>query len=213
MSSLLVLSVLYLLFPSLLILSSLLAYLVFPVLIPSFLFAHLVSSVSFCLIPSCLLSSCLIYSPSLSFFFCLLVYWLFVSLCLHCHLKFVIPLGDSYNDSDAVSEILLEDGMTLDTEDLLSFSYQVAKGMDFLASKNVSVFLIYLLSVSLTDTEFYIPSGCSNPILQIFSLFPYNATSSHSITSVQSRIELHKVTHERIHFVKHTHILIHRGSC
>uniref|UniRef100_A0A672QGI2 Mast/stem cell growth factor receptor Kit n=1 Tax=Sinocyclocheilus grahami TaxID=75366 RepID=A0A672QGI2_SINGR len=44
--------------------------------------------------------------------------------------------GDSYNDSDAVSEILHEDGMTLDTEDLLSFSYQVAKGMDFLASKN-----------------------------------------------------------------------------
>uniref|UniRef100_A0A8C1HSM7 Mast/stem cell growth factor receptor Kit n=2 Tax=Cyprinus carpio TaxID=7962 RepID=A0A8C1HSM7_CYPCA len=32
--------------------------------------------------------------------------------------------------------ILHEDGMTLDTEDLLSFSYQVAKGMDFLASKN-----------------------------------------------------------------------------
>uniref|UniRef100_A0A8C2D219 Mast/stem cell growth factor receptor Kit n=1 Tax=Cyprinus carpio TaxID=7962 RepID=A0A8C2D219_CYPCA len=44
--------------------------------------------------------------------------------------------GDSYSDSDAVSEILHEDGMTLDTEDLLSFSYQVAKGMDFLASKN-----------------------------------------------------------------------------
>uniref|UniRef100_A0A672M2R4 Mast/stem cell growth factor receptor Kit n=1 Tax=Sinocyclocheilus grahami TaxID=75366 RepID=A0A672M2R4_SINGR len=39
-------------------------------------------------------------------------------------------------DSDAVSEIMQEDGMTLDTEDLLSFSYQVAKGMDFLASKN-----------------------------------------------------------------------------
>uniref|UniRef100_A0A8C1RQD6 receptor protein-tyrosine kinase n=1 Tax=Cyprinus carpio TaxID=7962 RepID=A0A8C1RQD6_CYPCA len=44
--------------------------------------------------------------------------------------------GDSYSDSDAVSEILQEDGMTMDTEDLLSFSYQVAKGMDFLASKN-----------------------------------------------------------------------------
>ncbi|XP_073709264.1 mast/stem cell growth factor receptor kita isoform X1 [Garra rufa] len=44
--------------------------------------------------------------------------------------------GDSYSDTDAVSEILQEDGMTLDTEDLLSFSYQVAKGMDFLASKN-----------------------------------------------------------------------------
>ncbi|XP_039548665.1 mast/stem cell growth factor receptor kita isoform X2 [Pimephales promelas] len=44
--------------------------------------------------------------------------------------------GDSYSDTDAVSEILQEDGLTLDTEDLLSFSYQVAKGMDFLASKN-----------------------------------------------------------------------------
>lgn len=54
--------------------------------------------------------------------------------------EFFTPLGDSYSDSDAVSEILQEDGLTLDTEDLLSFSYQVAKGMDFLASKNVSVF-------------------------------------------------------------------------
>uniref|UniRef100_A0A8B9L8U5 receptor protein-tyrosine kinase n=1 Tax=Astyanax mexicanus TaxID=7994 RepID=A0A8B9L8U5_ASTMX len=33
-------------------------------------------------------------------------------------------------------EVLQEDGLALDTEDLLSFSYQVAKGMDFLASKN-----------------------------------------------------------------------------
>uniref|UniRef100_A0A8B9RJX0 receptor protein-tyrosine kinase n=1 Tax=Astyanax mexicanus TaxID=7994 RepID=A0A8B9RJX0_ASTMX len=32
--------------------------------------------------------------------------------------------------------VLQEDGLALDTEDLLSFSYQVAKGMDFLASKN-----------------------------------------------------------------------------
>ncbi|XP_056620833.1 mast/stem cell growth factor receptor kita isoform X1 [Triplophysa dalaica] len=44
--------------------------------------------------------------------------------------------GDTYSDSDTVSEIPQEDGLTLDTEDLLSFSYQVAKGMDFLASKN-----------------------------------------------------------------------------
>lgn len=32
-----------------------------------------------------------------------------------------------------------EDGLSLDTEDLLSFSHQVAKGMEFLASKNVSI--------------------------------------------------------------------------
>ncbi|CDQ73972.1 unnamed protein product [Oncorhynchus mykiss] len=41
-------------------------------------------------------------------------------------------------DNYVVSEMLHEDGLSLDTEDLLSFSYQVAKGMDFLASKNVS---------------------------------------------------------------------------
>ncbi|KAI1888704.1 hypothetical protein AGOR_G00171470 [Albula goreensis] len=39
--------------------------------------------------------------------------------------------GDRY----IVSEAPEEDVMSLDTEDLLSFSYQVAKGMDFLASK------------------------------------------------------------------------------
>ncbi|KAM4628760.1 mast/stem cell growth factor receptor kita isoform 2-T2 [Polymixia lowei] len=44
--------------------------------------------------------------------------------------------GGSYSDADVVSEMLQEDGLSLDTEDLLSFSYQVAKGMDFLASKN-----------------------------------------------------------------------------
>ncbi len=193
--------------PFWLILSFLFSFHLFSLLILFLLSRFVLSLLVFCLLVSSILL------PFSFFLLSLLVCWLFVSLCLHRHLKFVIPLGDSYNDPDAVSEILQEDGMTLDTEDLLSFSYQVAKGMDFLASKNVSVFLIYLLSVSLTDTEFYIPSGCSNPILQIFSLFLYNATSSHSITSVQSRIELHKVTHERIHFVKHTHILIHRGSC
>uniref|UniRef100_A0A8B9RK76 receptor protein-tyrosine kinase n=1 Tax=Astyanax mexicanus TaxID=7994 RepID=A0A8B9RK76_ASTMX len=42
----------------------------------------------------------------------------------------------SYSECDVISEVLQEDGLALDTEDLLSFSYQVAKGMDFLASKN-----------------------------------------------------------------------------
>lgn len=36
-----------------------------------------------------------------------------------------------------------KDDLSLDTEDLLSFSYQVAKGMDFLTSKNVSVHYVY----------------------------------------------------------------------
>ncbi len=40
---------------------------------------------------------------------------------------------------DAESEMFDEDCLALDTEDLLSFSYQVAKGMEFLVSKNVSV--------------------------------------------------------------------------
>uniref|UniRef100_A0A8C3G3G9 receptor protein-tyrosine kinase n=1 Tax=Cyclopterus lumpus TaxID=8103 RepID=A0A8C3G3G9_CYCLU len=37
---------------------------------------------------------------------------------------------------DAESEMFDEDGLSLDTEDLLSFSHQVAKGMEFLAAKN-----------------------------------------------------------------------------
>ncbi|XP_031641677.1 mast/stem cell growth factor receptor Kit isoform X4 [Oncorhynchus kisutch] len=44
--------------------------------------------------------------------------------------------GGSSSEPDVVSEMLHEDSLSLDTEDLLSFSYQVAKGMDFLASKN-----------------------------------------------------------------------------
>uniref|UniRef100_UPI0037E73959 mast/stem cell growth factor receptor kita n=1 Tax=Semicossyphus pulcher TaxID=241346 RepID=UPI0037E73959 len=44
--------------------------------------------------------------------------------------------GGSYVEADAESEMFDEDGLSLDTEDLLSFSYQVAKGMEFLASKN-----------------------------------------------------------------------------
>ncbi|XP_046692281.1 mast/stem cell growth factor receptor kita isoform X2 [Silurus meridionalis] len=48
-----------------------------------------------------------------------------------------LPKGvGSYTDCEVFSEVLQEDGLALDTEDLLSFSYQVAKGMDFLASKN-----------------------------------------------------------------------------
>ncbi|XP_017284262.1 mast/stem cell growth factor receptor kita isoform X2 [Kryptolebias marmoratus] len=44
--------------------------------------------------------------------------------------------GGSYVEADEESEMFDEDGLSLDTEDLLSFSYQVAKGMEFLASKN-----------------------------------------------------------------------------
>ncbi|CAG5862335.1 unnamed protein product [Menidia menidia] len=44
--------------------------------------------------------------------------------------------GGSYVEANSESEMFDEDGLSLDTEDLLSFSYQVAKGMEFLASKN-----------------------------------------------------------------------------
>lgn len=47
-----------------------------------------------------------------------------------------IRKGGSYIEADEESELFEEDGLSLDTEDLLSFSYQVAKGMEFLASKN-----------------------------------------------------------------------------
>ncbi|XP_043369742.1 mast/stem cell growth factor receptor Kit isoform X5 [Dermochelys coriacea] len=42
----------------------------------------------------------------------------------------------SYMDRDVTIAILEDDELALDVEDLLSFSYQVAKGMSFLASKN-----------------------------------------------------------------------------
>ncbi|KAG7514479.1 mast/stem cell growth factor receptor Kit isoform X1 [Solea senegalensis] len=44
--------------------------------------------------------------------------------------------GGSYVEAGEESEMFDEDGLSLVTEDLLSFSYQVAKGMEFLASKN-----------------------------------------------------------------------------
>ncbi|XP_068448929.1 mast/stem cell growth factor receptor kita [Clinocottus analis] len=40
------------------------------------------------------------------------------------------------DEEDVESEMFDEDGLSLDTEDLLSFSHQVAKGMEFLAAKN-----------------------------------------------------------------------------
>lgn len=49
-----------------------------------------------------------------------------------------IFLIDSYIERDVTPAIMEDDELALDLEDLLSFSYQVAKGMAFLASKNVS---------------------------------------------------------------------------
>lgn len=47
-------------------------------------------------------------------------------------------LPGSYIERDVTPAIMEDDELALDLEDLLSFSYQVAKGMAFLASKNVS---------------------------------------------------------------------------
>lgn len=49
-----------------------------------------------------------------------------------------VSLIDSYIERDVTPAIMEDDELALDLEDLLSFSYQVAKGMAFLASKNVS---------------------------------------------------------------------------
>ncbi|NIG58681.1 c-kit receptor [Pontoporia blainvillei] len=45
-------------------------------------------------------------------------------------------VGGSYIERDVTPAIMEDDELALDLEDLLSFSYQVAKGMAFLASKN-----------------------------------------------------------------------------
>lgn len=50
-----------------------------------------------------------------------------------------VSSGGSYTEVDYESETFDEEDLSLDTEDLLSFSYQVAKGMEFLNSKNVRI--------------------------------------------------------------------------
>lgn len=52
--------------------------------------------------------------------------------------KIVLLSTGSYIERDVTPAIMEDDELALDLEDLLSFSYQVAKGMAFLASKNVS---------------------------------------------------------------------------
>lgn len=52
--------------------------------------------------------------------------------------KIFLILTGSYIERDMTPAIMEDDELALDLEDLLSFSYQVAKGMAFLASKNVS---------------------------------------------------------------------------
>lgn len=52
--------------------------------------------------------------------------------------KSLLLLTGSYIERDVTPAIMEDDELALDLEDLLSFSYQVAKGMAFLASKNVS---------------------------------------------------------------------------
>ena len=52
--------------------------------------------------------------------------------------KKILLLTGSYIERDVTPAIMEDDELALDLEDLLSFSYQVAKGMAFLASKNVS---------------------------------------------------------------------------
>ncbi|CAB1324124.1 unnamed protein product, partial [Coregonus sp. 'balchen'] len=79
--------------------------------------------------------------------------------------------GGSSSEPDVVSEMLHEDSLSLDTEDLLSFSYQVAKGMDFLASKNEAVHIL----------------GCLYEIMK--SCWDSNPFKRHSFSKVVERIE------------------------
>uniref|UniRef100_A0A8C5A5G2 receptor protein-tyrosine kinase n=1 Tax=Gadus morhua TaxID=8049 RepID=A0A8C5A5G2_GADMO len=53
-----------------------------------------------------------------------------------CYYRNILRHSNPGSDEDVTSQMLQEDSLSLDTEDLLSFSYQVAKGMDFLATKN-----------------------------------------------------------------------------
>lgn len=56
--------------------------------------------------------------------------------------KTLLLLTGSYIERDVTPAILEDDELALDLEDLLSFSYQVAKGMAFLASKNVRMGMV-----------------------------------------------------------------------
>lgn len=62
-------------------------------------------------------------------------------ICFHKNriLVLFVSSGGSYTEVDYDSEMFDEEDLSLDTEDLLSFSYQVAKGMEFLNSKNVRI--------------------------------------------------------------------------
>lgn len=144
--------------------------------LPCLLSCHLISFlVSLHLVLSCALSSILVCSRLVSSH--LVPSFLVSALCVSSYLvpsclfltEFVTPLGDSYSDTDAVSEVLQEDGLTLDTEDLLSFSYQVAKGMDFLASKNVSVFGVFFWSFFCIRSFWRMLSF----IFRVFAVIPY----------------------------------------
>ncbi|TSN30194.1 Mast/stem cell growth factor receptor kita [Bagarius yarrelli] len=87
----------------------------------------------------------------------------------------------SYTEFDVFSEVLQEDGLALGIDDLLSFSYQVAKGMDFLASKNARLPVKWMSPESIFECVYTFESDVwSYGILlwEIFSLgsSPYPGT-------------------------------------